>query len=72
MRPAQTGMGQTSWRRLSARGVSVLRLAVEAGEHPSNLYVTLAGCPVGPVRRARIAEAARRLLSEAAETEDDA
>jgi lambda repressor-like predicted transcriptional regulator len=54
-------------QELKARGVSIRRLAIGAGEWPNNLYDALAGLPVGPVRRARITAAARRLLGETGE-----
>ena len=50
--------------QLKARGITIRRLAIEAGEHTSNLSDALAGVPVGPLRRARIEAAARRLLGE--------
>jgi lambda repressor-like predicted transcriptional regulator len=55
---------------LKARGITLRRLAIEAGEYHSNLSEALAGGRVGPTRRARIEAAARRLLGEADTGED--
>jgi lambda repressor-like predicted transcriptional regulator len=72
MQKATEWKPQALRKQLRARGISVRRLAAEAGEYPSNLYDVLAGVPVGPVRRARIAKAAQRLglLGDADSGED--
>ena len=54
---------------LKARGITLRRLALAAGEHPSNLSDALLGIPVGPMRRARITAAARRLLDDSDDEE---
>jgi hypothetical protein len=47
--------------RMREQKVTVLRLSSKAQMYPSDMYRIFAGGPVGPVRRARLTEAAREL-----------
>lgn len=47
--------------RMRTKGVTVMRLSVAAQLYPNEAYRIFAGGRIGPVRRARITEAARQL-----------